>query len=61
MVKSYPIFDQAAKLGKASRDTYKPGLLIFMYVLFKNCVAEGVSSDVNDFTMQVSSWNADVL
>jgi hypothetical protein len=27
MVKSCPIFDQAAKLEKASRDTYNPGLL----------------------------------
>ena len=25
MVKSCPIFDQAAKLGKASRDAYNPG------------------------------------
>ena len=35
MVKSCPIFDQAAKLGKASRDAYNPGLLLILYDLLK--------------------------
>jgi hypothetical protein len=30
MVKSCRIFDHAAKLGKASRDTYNPGLLLIL-------------------------------
>ena len=30
MVKSCPIFDQAAKLGKASRDTFNPGLWLIL-------------------------------
>ena len=45
MVKSGPIFDQAANLGKASKDAYDPGL----WLILKNWVAEGVASDVNDF------------
>ena len=51
MVKSCPIFDQAAKLGKASRDAYNQGLLLILQDLLKNWVAEGVTSDVNDFTL----------
>ena len=30
MVKSRPIFDQASKLGKASRNTYNPGLELIL-------------------------------
>ena len=52
MVKSCPIFDQAAKLGKASRDAYNQGLLLIFQDLLKNWVAEGVTSDVNDFTVE---------
>ena len=51
MVKSCPIFDQAAKLGKASRDAYNPGLLLILYDLLENWVSEGVPSDVNDFKL----------
>ena len=51
MVKSCPTFDQAAKLGKASRDAYNPELLLILQDLFKNWVAEGVASDVNDFRL----------
>ena len=46
MVKSGPIFDQAAKLCKASRDTYNPELW-----LLKNWVADGVAFDINDFNV----------
>ena len=48
MVKSCPIVDQAAKLGKAFRDAYNPGFLIILSDPLKNWVAEGVASDVND-------------
>ena len=51
MVKSGPIFDQAAKLGKASRDAYNPGLWLILEDFLKNWVAESVASDVNDFTL----------
>ena len=37
-----------AKLGKASRDAYKPGLLLIL----KNWVAEGGASDANDFKLR---------
>ena len=47
MVKSGLIFDQAAKLGKASRDANNPGLWLILKDLLKNCVANGVASDVN--------------
>ena len=49
MVKSCLIFDQAEKLGNASRDAYNPGLLLILQALLKNWVAEGVASNVNDF------------
>ena len=48
MVKSGPIFDQAAKLGKASRDAYNPGLWLILQALLKNGVAKGVASDPHD-------------
>ena len=51
MVKSGPIFDQAAKLGKASMYAYNPGLLLILYDLLKNWVAKGVASDVNNFIL----------
>ena len=54
MVKSGLIFDQAAKLGKASRDAYNPGLLLILQDLLKNWVVEGVASNVNDFIGQYS-------
>ena len=40
MVKSCPIFDQAAKLGKASMDAYNAGLLLILKDLLKNWVAK---------------------
>ena len=48
MVKSGSIFDQAAKLGKASRDAYNPGLRLILQALLKNGVAEGDASDPHD-------------
>jgi hypothetical protein len=48
MVKSGLIFDQAAKLGKASRDAYNPGLRLILQALLKNGVAEGDASDPHD-------------
>ena len=48
MVKSGPIFDQDAKLGKASRDAYNPGLWLISSALLKNGVTEGVASDPHD-------------
>jgi hypothetical protein len=55
MVKSGPIFDQAAMLGKASRDAYNLGLWLLLKVLLKNRVAEGVASDPHDTTPQHQS------
>ena len=55
MIKSGPIFDQAAKLGKASRDAYNPCLWLILLDLLKNWVAESVSSDVNDFIF-ITLW-----
>ena len=51
MVKSGPIFDQAAKLGKASRDDYNLELLLIFYALLKNGVTEGVTSVPHDTIM----------
>ena len=42
------MFDQTAKLGEASRDTYNPGLWLILSALLKNGVAEGVASDSHD-------------
>ena len=49
MVKSGAIFDQAAKLGKASRDAYNPGLWLILKNLLKNWVAKSVASGIDDF------------
>ena len=47
LLKSGPIFDQAAKLVKAFRDALYPGLWLILQYLLQNWVAD---SDVNDFT-----------
>ena len=52
MVKSGPIFDQAAKLGKAFRDAYNPGLWLILQAHLRNGVAEGVASDPHDTILQ---------
>ena len=46
------LYDELAKLGKASQDTYNPGLWLILLDLLKNWVAEGVASVVNDFNSQ---------
>ena len=51
LLKSGPIFDQAAKLGKASRDAYNPGLWLILFDLLKNWVAKGMASDINEFNL----------
>ena len=56
MVKSGPIFGQAAKLGKASRNAYNPGLWLIFYDLLKNWVAEGVATEVNVFKCSYKNW-----
>ena len=44
-----PIFDKAAKLGKETQDAYNLG----GWPIFKNWIAEGVASEVNDITGQL--------
>ena len=51
MVNQALFFDQAAKLGKTSKDAYNPGLWLILLDLLKNWVAEGVAFEVNDFTV----------
>ena len=48
MVKSCPIFDEVAKLGKSTKDAYNWGGWLILYALLKNGVAEGVASDPHD-------------
>ena len=57
IVKSGPIFDQAAKLGKTSRSAYNPGLWLVLYALLKNWV---VASNVNDFAVILFPQNRPV-
>ena len=48
MVKSCLIFDEVAKLGKSTLDTYNWGGWLILLALLKNGVAEGVASDSHD-------------
>ena len=48
MVKLCPIFDEVAKLGKTTQDAYNQGEWLILSALFKNWVAKGVASEVND-------------
>ena len=48
MVKSCPIFDEVAKLGKSTHDTYNGGGWLILKALLKNVVTEGVASDPHD-------------
>ena len=41
---------ELAELGKAFQNPYNPELWLILYDLLKNWVAEGVTSNVNDFT-----------
>ena len=49
LLKSGPLFNQAAKPGKASRDAYNPRLWLILKNLLKNWVAKSVASDIDDF------------
>ena len=48
LLKSGLIFDQAAKLGKASRGACNTGLWLILWALLKNGVAGGVASNSYD-------------
>ena len=48
LIKSGPIFDKAAKLGKASWDAYNWGGWLILKEILKNWVAQGVASGVNN-------------
>ena len=50
LLKLGQIFDEVAKLGKSTQDTYNRGWWLILWDLLKNWVAKGVASDVNDFT-----------
>ena len=54
--KSGPIFDEAAKLGKASKDAYYSGLQLILLDLLKNLFAKGIASKVNDFITHVREY-----
>ena len=47
----FALCNKLAKLGKASQDAYKPGKWLILSALMKNWVAEGIASDVNDFSV----------
>ena len=47
----FALFDEAAKLGKASEDTYNWGRWLILYDLLNGWVAKGVASGVKDFNM----------
>ena len=46
--------DKAAKLGKASGDAFNRGAWIILCDLLKKWIAEGVPSEVQDFTVKSS-------
>ena len=43
--------DELAEVGKVSQDAYNPELWLILCDLLKNWVAEGVGSDINEFTI----------
>ena len=51
LLKLGQIFDEVAKLGKSTQDAYNPGKWLILEALLKNWVAEGIASDVNDFSV----------
>ena len=53
MVKACPIFDEVAKLGKSTQDTYNWGGWLILYALLKNGVAKGVASDSHDTNLHL--------
>ena len=58
MVKSCPIFDGVAKLGKSTQDAHNPGKWLILKALLKNGVAEGVASDSHDTTLHCTALPA---
>ena len=42
-----------AKLGKSTQDAYNPEKWLILQALLKNCFAEGIASDVNDFSPEI--------
>ena len=57
LLKSGLLFDEAAKLGKATRNAYNLGGRLILLALLKNRVAEGVASYSHDTTPQISSFD----
>ena len=68
VVKSGPIFDQAEKLGKPSRDAYNPGLWLFCKHFWKmgspkvspptlTTLIESIDSNFNHY-IQISCWKS---
>ena len=53
LLKSGPIFDMVAKLGKATRNNYDWGAWLILKDLLKNWAAKGVASEANDFNSKV--------
>ena len=51
LLKLGQIFDEVAKLGKSTQDAYNPGKWLILKALLKNWFAEGIASDINDFTV----------
>ena len=51
LLKLGQIFDKVAKLGKSTQVAYNPGKWLILEALLKNWVAEGIASNVNDFTL----------
>ena len=47
----FALFDEAAKLGKASGDAYNWGRQLILYDLLNEWVAKGVASGVKDFNV----------
>ena len=48
ITKIRPIFDELAKPGKSTQDTYNRGGWLILEALLKNGVAEGVASESHD-------------
>ena len=53
LLKSCPIYDEAAKLCKASKDAYNQERWLILEERLIERVAEGVASEVHDFTLYI--------
>ena len=51
LLKLGKIFDEVAKLGKSTQDTFNRRGWLILYALLKNGVDECVAPEVNDFTL----------